>query len=93
MQFVQQGNELLEIIGSGPLQLEFIAPSAWQPQLKPGAAFAVRIDETGKSYDAQLVRVGARVDPVSQSIKITAAITGSHPELMAGMSGVITPRF
>lgn len=93
MQFVQQGQELLEIIGSGPLQVEFIAPSAWQQRLKPGAGFAVQIDETGKAYDARLVRLGARVDPVSQSIKVTAAITGSHPELMAGMSGVISPRF
>lgn len=93
MQFVQQGNELLEIIDSGPLQLEFIAPSAWQQRLKPGSTFAVHIDETGKAYEARLVRLGARVDPVSQSIKVTGAIVGTHPELMAGMSGGVSPRF
>lgn len=93
MQYVQQGHELLEIIGSGGLQLEFIAPSAWQQRLKPNATFSVRIDETGKTYEARLVRLGARVDPVSQSIKVTSAIVGSHPDLMAGMSGVVSPQF
>jgi hypothetical protein len=27
------------------------------------------------------------VDPVSQTVKVAATISGRHPELMAGMSG------
>ncbi len=93
MQFVQQGQELLEIIDSGALQVEFIAPSNWQPKLKPGAMFDVRIDETGRTYQARLARTGARVDPISQSIKVFATIAGQPHELIAGMSGVASPRF
>jgi hypothetical protein len=47
------------------------------------------VDETGKTYGAQVSRLGARVDPVSQSIKVTAVIEGRPAELMAGMSGRI----
>ena len=86
-QFVQPGQGLLDILDDSALELEFIAPSRWLQWLRPGYGFSVRIDETGKSYPARVQRLGARVDPVSQSIKVTAAIQGRFPELLAGMSG------
>jgi hypothetical protein len=49
----------------------------------------VQIDETRKTYPAKFIRIGARVDPVSQSVKVAAAISGRFPELMAGMSGKV----
>ncbi len=92
-QYVQPGQVLLEIIDDSILELEFIAPSRWLAWLKTGYGFQVGIDETNKNYPAKVLRMGARVDPVSQSIKITAAIDGKFPELIAGMSGkvLLTP--
>jgi hypothetical protein len=69
------------------LELEFIVPSRWLAWLTPGTGFQVAIDETGKTYPAKVMRTGARVDPVSQSVKIAAAIDGKFNELIAGMSG------
>ena len=86
-QFVQPGQAMLDILDDSALDLEFIAPSALMPRLQPGAEFKVVIDETGKTYPARIQRLGARVDPVSQSVKVTAVIEGRHPELLAGMSG------
>jgi len=86
-QYVQAGQPLLEILDDSVLELEFIVPSRWLAWLKPGYAFQVQIDETGKSYPAKVQRIGARVDPVSQSVKLSAAIAGKFPELIAGMSG------
>ena len=86
-QFVQPGQALLDILDDNSLELEFIAPSRWLQWLKPGYRFRVRIDETGKTYPARVQRLGARVDPVSQSIKVIAGIDGRFPELLAGMSG------
>jgi multidrug resistance efflux pump len=86
-QFVQPGQPLLDIIDDGALELEFIVPSKWLTWLRPGHVFQVTIDEVGKTYPARVQRIGARVDPVSQSIKIVAAISGTFPELIAGMSG------
>lgn len=86
-QYVQPGQPLLEILDDTVLELEFIAPSRWLAWLRPGYAFQVKIDETGGSYPARIQRIGARVDPVSQSVKLSAAIDGRFPELIAGMSG------
>ena len=92
-QYVQPGQALLEIIDDSQLELEFIVPSKWLVWLKPGHDFPVAIDETGKSYPAKVQRIGARVDPVSQSVKLSATIAGKFPELIAGMSGrvLMTP--
>jgi membrane fusion protein, multidrug efflux system len=86
-QFVQAGQPLLDILDDSSLELEFIVPSRWLAWLKAGHVFEVVIDETGRTYPARITRMGARVDPVSQSVKAAAAIEGRFPELIAGMSG------
>lgn len=86
-QYVQPGQALLDIIDDSVLELEFLVPSRWLSWLKVGGKFEVQIDETGKSYPAKFIRIGARVDPISQSVKVAAAVDGKFPELIAGMSG------
>jgi RND family efflux transporter MFP subunit len=88
-QFVQTGQPLLDILDDSSLELEFIVPSAWLAWIRPGGTFKVVIDETGKTYPAKFTRIGARVDAVSQSVKLAAALDGRFPELIAGMSGRI----
>lgn len=92
-QYVQSGQALLDIIDDSVLELEFLVPSRWLSWLRVGGAFQVQIDETRKAYPAKFIRIGARVDPVSQSVKVAATIDGKFPELIAGMSGrvQITP--
>lgn len=92
-QYVQPGQALLDILDDSVLELEFLVPSIWLRWLKVGGSFEVQIDETRKTYPARFTRIGARVDPVSQSVKVAAAIHGKFPELMAGMSGkvLVTP--
>lgn len=93
-QYVQPGQPLLDILDDSVLELEFLVPSRWLSWLRSGGKFQVQIDETGKSYPAKFTRIGARVDPISQSVKVAAAIDGHYPELIAGMSGrvQVTPR-
>lgn len=88
-QFVQPGQALLEILDDSTLELEFILPSRWLVWLKPGHKFQVRIEDTGKTYPVKLARIGAKADPVSQTVKAVAVIDGRFPELLAGMSGRI----
>jgi hypothetical protein len=64
-----------------------VVPSKWLAWLKSNHSFQVAIDETGKSYPAKVQRIGAKVDPVSQSVKLSATIDGKFNELIAGMSG------
>lgn len=93
-QFVQPGQAMLDILDDSVLELEFLVPSNWLSWIKVGGRFEVEIDETGKKYPARFIRKGARVDPVSQSIKVTGAVNGRFPELMTGMSGrvLVSPR-
>ncbi|CAG1001623.1 Multidrug resistance protein MexA [Rhodocyclaceae bacterium] len=92
-QYVQPGQALLDILDDSALELEFIVPSKWLTWVKAGTAFQVRIDETGRTYPAKVQRTGARVDAISQSVKLSAVIDGRFNELVAGMSGkvVMTP--
>ena len=86
-QFLQAGQPVLDILDDSVLELEFFVPSTWLAWLRVGGEFKVAIDETGKTYPARLTRLAARIDPVSQSLKVGAAIHGRFPELLAGMSG------
>jgi len=88
-QYVQPGQALLDILDDSSLELEFIVPSKWLAWLKPNQGFQVAIDETGKTYPAKVQRIGAKVDPVSQSIKLSAVIDGKFNELIADMSGKV----
>lgn len=88
-QFIQPGQAVIDILDDSSLELEFIVPSKWLVWLKPGVRFQVRIDETQKAYPARIERVGARIDPVSQSIKAIAVIDGQFADLVAGMSGKV----
>jgi RND family efflux transporter MFP subunit len=88
-QYVQSGQALLEILDDSSLEAEFIVPSHWAPKLKTGMGVDILVDETAKAYPARIVRLGAKVDPVSHSVKVIASITGDFPELMAGMTGKV----
>ena len=86
-QYVQPGQALLEVLDDSVLEVEFIMPSRWLQSVRVGSTVQIAVDETGRSYPAKVQRLGARVDPVSQSVKVMAAIEGRRAELMAGMSG------
>jgi RND family efflux transporter MFP subunit len=88
-QYVQPGQALLDILDDSVLEIEFLVPSKWLAWVKPGYAFQFSIDETRKSYPAKVQRIGARIDPVSQSVKLVATISGRFPDLLSGMSGKV----
>lgn len=87
-QYVTPGKPLLDIIDTSRLEVKMIVPSRWLAWLKPGTRFSVQIEEAGgRSYPAQLVRVGAKIDPLSQTVLVVGEIDGRRSELLPGMSG------
>lgn len=86
-QFVAEGQKLLEIVDTADLEAEMLVPSRWLAWLKTGTVFEVQIEETGRRYPAKVSRVAPRIDPVSQSVKVFAAVTGGAGDLLPGMSG------
>ena len=89
-EFVQPGQVLFEIVDRDTPQIDFIAPSKWLAWLQPGQTFQLIVDETGKTYTAKIERIGAKVDAVSQSIKVVGVVTSEGSELIAGMSGSVS---
>lgn len=92
-QYVEAGKPILSIIDTSHLELKMIVPSKYLAWLKIGHPLSVEIDEVGKSYPARVSRIGASVDPVTQTVDVIGALTHAAPELRPGMSGwaAITP--
>ena len=57
------------------------------PEFAPELDAVVARANAHVTYPARVQRVGAKVDPVSQTVKVHAEIEGNFPELIAGMSG------
>ena len=83
----QAGQPLYSVNRAGTTEVSVIAPSNWAGWVKKGAKFTFKVDETGESISANVQRLSAVVDPVSQTIEITARLTGKHKG-RPGMSGV-----
>lgn len=86
-QNIREGDFIAEMIDDTALEAEMIVPSRWMAWLKPGHRFDITVDETGKSYQAEITHLGGRVDAVSQSVRAYATISGRPQELLSGMSG------
>lgn len=86
-EYVSTGKPLMEILNNRQLELHMIVPSRWLAWLKKGNRFNVKVDELDKDFPARVVRLGAGIDPVSQTISVVGEVQGPHPELLPGMSG------
>ncbi|MCG2584463.1 efflux RND transporter periplasmic adaptor subunit [Massilia sp. TS11] len=86
-QYVQQGKPILDLVDNGRLELRLIVPSKWMAWLQKGSKFTVQVDELGREFPARVTRMGARIDPVSQTVSVAAEIEGNGGDLLPGMSG------
>lgn len=84
---LRQGSPIVEIAESGSLEIVCSVPSHWVRWLKPGHIVWVYVDETAKSYEAVLVRLGGKVDSASKTIRAYARFSSPQAELLPGMSG------
>lgn len=86
-QGVSVGNPLIELVSDGPLKLRLNAPSRLLRTLRVGTPFEVMIDDTGKTYAAEVTAINARVDAVAQTVELEGRIAGKPADLLAGMTG------
>ncbi len=88
---VGQNAPLLSVLADADLEVSLVVPANWLVWLKPGQPFSVAIDETTHSYPGHVSRLGAQIDPVSQTVTVFGDLTDPDKELIAGMTG--TARF
>jgi len=86
-QYLNVGAPMLDILEDQALELQLIIPSRWLSWLKQGTEFSIVIDETGHTYQAQIVRLSGEVDAVSQSVKAYGKLVNEAADLLPGMSG------
>ena len=84
---VTVGEPLLDIVALGTPVIQMFVPSVWLAWLAPGLGFDVEVRETGTRYPARIVRMGARVDAVSQTVEVFGKFSGDAQALLPGMSG------
>lgn len=81
---------LLKIVNDGSLDVDLIVPSQWLTWLRVGQTFNFVVDETKTRHVARIVRLGAIVDPISRTAKITGRFSVPSPIVRPGMSGRTT---
>lgn len=81
---------MLVILDDRLLEIEIVAPSNWLTWLKTGQTLSFMVDETGIEVAAKLERIGAEVDPVSQTVKVFATLIKPQASILAGMSGTVS---
>lgn len=81
------GKPFMVLVDESRFELDIVMPSLLLKGLRPGHPFTFTIDETGRHYKGRVDRVGAAVDPVSQSIKLIGTIDARAPDIVTGMSG------
>ncbi len=78
---------LIRIVDTQRLEVESIVPSKWLAWMKEGQVVNFMIDETNTNVRGEVVRVGATVDPVSQTVKVFAVLKEQNGSVLPGMSG------
>lgn len=80
---VRTGQPLGTIISSGQYEIEAGVSYTEVDYMKVGTTFTMADINTGKEYQAKVVRINDSVDPQTQQVKVYAAIT--DPEAKSGI--------
>ena len=81
---------LFKIIDRSKVEVKLIVPSRWLVWLRPNISFVMQLDETGEVLRARVTRMGAIVDAVSQTVKVTGELLSPSNKVLPGMSGTAT---
>jgi membrane fusion protein, multidrug efflux system len=81
------GKPFISVVDETAFEIELIVPSQWLRTIAIGARFAFTVDELGSIHTGRLIRIGAAVDPVSQTIKVIGRFDEKPLRVLSGMSG------
>ncbi len=80
-------DEVMSLLNDKTFEIELILPSTSLRWVAKKSAFKFFIDETQELYLAEVVEIGARVDPVSQTIRVFGKFQEQPKQVLSGMSG------
>lgn len=88
-EYVEPSQALLSVVSSGRPELEINAPAVWLRWLNIGSEGRVEFEEVDGTFAVRVSSIGAAIDPVSATIKVTAEFQKGSPEILPGMSGLV----
>jgi len=77
----------MRIVGENEFEIKLIVPSVWLRWLRNGLSFDFVIDETERTLQAYIVRLGGEIDPVSQTLAVFGRFSKATDDVVPGMSG------
>jgi len=83
----QPSQPLIEIVNTKLMEVNLIIPSSFIEKLKIGDDFPFELDDIKNIETARIDRIGAIVDPISQTTEVIAVIENPSPKLRPGMGG------
>ena len=89
-EYIAEGEAVMELQSRDELEVLLVAPSSWLDWLETGAEFTFEVEEIGQRFAGRVMRLGGRVDPVSQTILVFGELNETSPRLLPGMSGDIS---
>lgn len=85
-QLVRPGDVITTLDDISPIYVDFAVPELYLPSLAPGQnVAAISAAYPGREFEGQIVSVASRVDPVTRSIMVRAAVENENRELRPGM--------
>ncbi len=77
---IRPGDVITTLDTLDPMRVDFTVPSAHLDMLRPGLAVESRADAlAGRVFAGEIESVGTRVDPVSRSVSVRAAVANPGP--------------
>lgn len=85
-QLVRPGDVITTLDDISPIYVDFSVPELYLPSLAAGQRVAaISAAYPGREFDGEIVSVASRVNPVTRSIMVRAAIANDNHELRPGM--------
>lgn len=89
-EYVEPGQPVLSIVSTGTPDLEIVAPADWLRWVEPGTSGRLRLEARREEFNVTIETLGPIVDPVSRTVKLTAAFDGDAGGVLPGLSGLVT---
>lgn len=88
-EYVTTGKPLMEIVGTGDLEVHFLMPSTMTGSVRVGQPLEMQVYETGATIAGSIRQLAPVADPLNRTIKVFGVLTTVDQSVKPGMSGAI----
>lgn len=86
-EYVAPAQPVVSIVSSGQPVLDIIAPETWLHWIAPGHRGRVQFNAVPGALEVTITGIAPIVDPVSQTVKLSARFHGAPDRILPGMTG------